>query len=367
MVSEKSTIKIPYIERLPMKIGLSTGGGDCPGLNAAIRAVVRTLQEKSSTNEIVGIKDSINGLLSTPPQTIKLEAQDVSGILERGGTILGTSNSGSPLKNKKTENKLLENFKKLKLNGIIIIGGDGTQRIAHGIHKLGVPVIGIPKTIDNDFAPTSLSIGFLTAVDVVASCVSRLHSTAEAHSRIMVVEVMGRHAGFIALHAAIASGAHVALIPEIPFDYAKIVRKIQQRSKRGRNFTVVIVAEGAFEKNKKPLFRSSATGTLNLGGVADDVARNLHQKTNIDARVTVLGHIQRGGPPSVPDRILASLFGVKAAELCMSKQFGKVVGLIDGRIGSIDFADIPADGTCELNPKNPIISAAESLGICLGR
>ena len=352
-----------------MKIGLATGGGDCPGLNAAIRAVVRTLSEKSRNNKIIGIRDSINGLLSSPPDVIPLEMGSVAGILERGGTILGTSNSGSPFKkdDKKAHKKLLTNWRKLNLDGFIIIGGDGTQRIAHTLYKIGIPIVGIPKTIDNDFTPTSLSIGFLTAVDVVAQCVSRLHSTAEAHSRIMVVEVMGRHAGFIALHAAIASGAHIALIPEIPFDYEKIAKKIKERSRRGRNFCVVIVAEGAFEKNKKPLFRSSATGTLNLGGIADDVARRLHEKTGTDARVTVLGHIQRGGPPSVPDRILASLFGVKAAQLCLEKKFGHVVGLMEGNISSIHFNDIPEDGTCDLGKENPIIAAAESLGICLGR
>lgn len=354
-----------------LRIGLCTGGGDCPGLNAAIRAVVRCAADKAKNIEIFGIENSITGLLNSPHSLRRLTTNDVSGILERGGTILGTSNSGSPFNNatnaQRVKDQFLKAWKKSKLDGLISIGGDGSQRIARQLHNIGIKTIGIPKTIDNDFAPTELSVGFSTAVEVVSEAIGRLHSTAEAHSRLMVVEVMGRHAGFIALHSGIASGAHVVLIPEIPYDYDAIVKKIKERQKRDRRFCVIIVAEGAHEKGTKPTFRSSATGTVHLGGIADEVARQLHKRTKIDARVTVLGHVQRGGSPGVADRILASMFGAEAVHLASVGKFGRVVCLQRGHVTSVHYDDIKDEGVANVSKDSFFIKTAEALGICLGR
>lgn len=352
-----------------MKIAICTGGGDCPGLNAVIRAVTRHAILNCGI-EVIGIEESLNGLLCTPPRIRPLKLGDVAGILERGGTILGTSNKGSPFKDPEKGAAAiataLKNWKSLGLDALIVVGGDGTQRMALNLHDAGMPVIGIPKTIDNDYSPTDLSIGFMTAVEVAAEAISRLHSTAEAHSRIMVAEVMGRDAGFIALHAGIASGANVILLPEIPYDVDVIARAMQERSARGRNFSIIVAAEGAFEKGKTPIFRSSATGTFNLGGVSDEIARTLHARTGMDARVTVLGHTQRGGSPVMIDRILATAFGVHAVDLAKEKKYGRVVTWRHGKIGDILYNDIDG-GTRALKPDDQFIHAAESIGICLGR
>lgn len=352
-----------------MKIAICTGGGDCPGLNAVIRAVTRhaILDHKM---EVVGIFESINGLMSDPPKIRPLRLDDVAGILDRGGTILGTSNKGSPfkdpIKGPLAIATAMKNWKTLGLDALIVVGGDGTQRMALNLHDAGMPIIGIPKTIDNDYSPTDLSIGFTTAVEVAAEAISRLHSTAEAHSRAMVIEVMGRDAGFIALHAGIAAAANVILLPEIPYNFDAIVKATEERRSRGRNFSIIVVAEGAFEQGKAPCFRSSATGTLNLGGVADEVARQLHVRIGMDARVTVLGHTQRGGSPGTIDKILATTFGVHAVDLAAKRQWGRVVTWHGGKVGSMAYSDI-GEGTRAISPKDQFLHAAESIGICLGR
>jgi 6-phosphofructokinase 1 len=351
-----------------MKIGICTGGGDCPGLNAVIRAAVRH-GILNHNFEMYGIEESLNGLLCDKPQMRKLSLLDVAGIQDRGGTILGTSNKGSPFKGEKgeaTKQKLLENWRKCGLDGLIIVGGDGTQNIAKTLYEAGMPILGIPKTIDNDYGPTELSIGFLTAVDVASEAISRLHSTAESHNRIMVVEVMGRDAGYVALYAGIAASANAILIPEIPYSYDAIAKTFESRRQRGRNFGIIVVAEGAFEVGKQPLFRSSATGTVHLGGVADEVARQMHERTNFDTRVTVLGHIQRGGAPISIDKIIATTYGVAALDLAANKQFGRVVRFKDGKISSISYEDIK-ERSCRLASSDPLIRTAESVGICLGR
>ncbi len=352
-----------------MKIGICTGGGDCPGLNAVIRAVTRhaILNHKM---DVYGIQDSLNGLLCDPPAVQKLSLPDVAGIIDKGGTILGTSNKGSPFKDPQkgaeAKAKAFKNWQALGLDCLIVVGGDGTQRMALQLHDAGMPIIGIPKTIDNDYLATDISIGFMTAVDVAAESISRLHSTAEAHSRVMVAEVMGRDAGFIALHAGIAAAANVILIPEIPFDFDAIVRAMDDRRKRGRNFSVIVVAEGAREQGKDPMFRKSSTGSLHLGGIAGEVASKIHQKTGIDTRVTVLGHIQRGGSPVTIDRILATAFGVHAVDLAAQKKYGRVVGYRGGQIGDIGYDEFD-NGTRAISLTDPYLRAAESIGICLGR
>lgn len=352
-----------------MKIGICTGGGDCPGLNAVIRAVTRHAILNHGM-DVLGIECSINGLLSDPPAVRPLNLRDVAGIIDLGGTILGTSNKGSPFKDPASgdaaKKKAFETWKKLGLDCLLVVGGDGTQRMALQLHDTGMPIIGIPKTIDNDYEATDISIGFMTAVDVASEAISRLHSTAEAHSRVMVAEVMGRDAGFIALHAGIASAANVILIPEIPFDFDVIVQAMESRKKRGRNFSVIVVAEGAREIGKEPAFRSSASGTMHLGGIADEVARQIHERTGMDSRVTVLGHIQRGGSPGTVDRILATAFGVHAVDLAAQKKYGRVVGYRQGKISDIGYEEF-TEGTRAIALTNPYLHAAESIGICLGR
>ena len=320
--------------------------------------------------EVFGIQDSLNGLMSDPPQIRQLRLEDTSGILDRGGTILGTSNKGSPFKDPDkgahAVQTALKHWQALKLDALIVVGGDGTQRMALNLHTNGMPIIGIPKTIDNDYSATDLSVGYMTSVEVAADAIGRLHSTAESHSRVMVVEVMGRDAGFIALHAGIAAGANVILLPEIPYNYDAIVASLKARAARGRPFAVVVVAEGAFEKDKEPMFRSSSTGTMHLGGIADEVARQIHARAGTDTRVTVLGHIQRGGAPSTFDRILATAFGVHAVKLAAQKRYGRVVGLRGSRITDMSYDEL-FDGTRAIGASDQFVEAAEAVGICLGR
>jgi ATP-dependent phosphofructokinase / diphosphate-dependent phosphofructokinase len=354
---------------MTVNIGICTGGGDCPGLNAVIRAVTRHAILNYGM-EVFGVECSLNGILCSPPAVRKLTMSDVSGILHRGGTILGTSNKGSPFKDPKTGAtaiaNALTNWKSLGLDCLIVVGGDGTQRMALQLQNAGMPIIGIPKTIDNDYEPTDVSIGFMTAVEVASEAISRLQSTAESHSRVMVAEVMGRDAGFIALHAGLASSANVILLPEIPFSYDAILLAMEKRRERGRNFSIVVVAEGAHEIGKEPKFRSSSTGSVHLGGVADEVAIQIHARAGIDSRVTVLGHIQRGGSPAPLDRILATAFGVHAVDLVARKEFGQVVGYRGGKITNIAYSEFQNQAR-SLSLKDPFLHAAESVGICLGR
>jgi len=320
--------------------------------------------------DVIGIEDSFDGLFELVPRARPLSLRDVSGILERGGTILGTSNKGSPFKSADggaaAKEQLRKSWKSLGLDVLIVVGGDGTQGMASKINDLGLPVIGIPKTIDNDFGPTDLSVGFLTAVDVAADAVSRLQSTAEAHDRIMIAEVMGRDAGYIALHAGLASGAHMILLPEIPFTWESLVAKIEARRKQGRKFCVVVAAEGAYAAGSKPVFRASATGSVHLGGIGDEVARELHTRTGIHTRVTVLGHIQRGGPPNAADRILATSLAVHAVDLAISKRWGRVAVLKNGAITDVAYADFTRKPV-GVSLQSSIVKSAEAIGICLGR
>lgn len=353
-----------------MRIGLCTGGGDCPGLNAVIRAVVKCAIRRHKL-EVYGIADSFDGLLDRPTRIRRLVERDVAGILDRGGTILGTSNKGSPFKSAdggaEARRRITEAWKENQLDGLIVIGGDGTQRMACILSReLGIPVIGVPKTIDNDFNASDISVGFMTAVDVAADAITRLQSTAEAHNRIMVAEVMGRDAGYIALHAGIASGAHVILLPEIPFDFSAILKKLQERKAAGRDFAVIVAAEGAYENAQTPLFRTSSTGSMHLGGIGDLVARELFQRTGTATRVTVLGHIQRGGSPISIDRILATAMGTHAADLASSNKFGRIVGMRGGVITDVAYDDATTV-TRSLDPEDFFIRSAESIGVCLGR
>jgi len=313
------------------RIGILTGGGDCPGLNPTIRAVVR--KALSEGFECVGIKNGWKGMICS--QTMKLDLNSVSGILPKGGTILGTSRT-NPFKEKKNVKKVVQNFKKLKLYCLVVIGGEDTLGVASKLYRMGLKVVGVPKTIDNDLSGTDYTFGFDTAVNVATEAIDRLHSTAESHHRVMVVEVMGRHAGWIAVHSGIAGGADVILIPEIPIDLKEVCDILKKRKKRGKEFSIVVVAEGARLKENLVLKTEErdAFGHVMLGGIGHILGEKIEEITGYETRVTVLGHIQRGGTPTAFDRVLATRYGVKAVELVIAKRFGQMVSLQGNKIKS---------------------------------
>jgi phosphofructokinase-like protein len=359
------------------KIAISTGGGDAPGLNAVIRAVVRSAREHHRW-EVVGIEDGFDGLIEAR-RVRELTTKDVRGILPRGGTILGTTNRGNPFQHVTKRNGdsivedktplLLENIQTLGLDAIVCIGGDGTLTIARDLFRLGVPVVGIPKTIDNDISGTELTFGFNTAITTATDALDKLHTTAESHHRVMVIEVMGRGAGWIALEAGIAGGADVILIPEIPFSMDKVVRKMKQRELMGSRFSILVAAEGAKLENGQMMVVEKATegyATDRLGGIGNWVAHEIHAATGIETRCTVLGHLQRGGSPTTFDRILGTQFGVAGVDLVAQEKFGWMVCLKDGEISSVPIEEavgklktVPVDGQ--------LVKAAEMLGISMGR
>ncbi len=308
------------------KIAVLTGGGDCPGLNAVIRAVVRKSIEFNW--EIIGIKNGWRGLINGEMEL--LTDYSVSGILPKGGTIIGTSRT-NPFKKNEDVQKVLENIKKFGIEAIVAIGGDDTLGVAEKLHKKGIPVVGVPKTIDNDLSGTDFTFGFDTAVQIVTEAIDRLHTTAESHHRVIVVEVMGRHAGWIATQAGIAGGADEILIPEEPFDLDEVCRNLKARFDRGKKFSIVCVAEGAKPKHKDDvLTKSDKTdefGHVQLGGIGHFLAQEIEKRMNFETRVTVLGHVQRGGTPTAYDRVLATRFGVSAVECIKNKDFGKMVAL----------------------------------------
>ncbi len=315
-----------------MKVGILTGGGDCPGLNPVIRAAVKTALHEGY--QVVGIQNGWKGLVDCDVKP--LDAASVSGILHRGGTILGTSRT-NPFKDKSALQKLETNFKKLGLDALIAIGGEDTLGVAAKLSKEGYKVVGVPKTIDNDLSGTDFTFGFDTAVNIAMEAIDRLHSTAESHRRIMVVEVMGRHAGWIALHSGIAGGADDILIPEVPIKMKEVCDVIRKRGERGRNFSIIVVAEGAkFEGSEVTLEKKlDAFGHVRLGGIGEVLARKIEEMTGFETRVTVLGHIQRGGSASAFDRVLGTRFGAKAVDLVKRGFFGHMVALRGTEIVSV--------------------------------
>ncbi|MFH1868314.1 MAG: 6-phosphofructokinase [Candidatus Omnitrophota bacterium] len=315
------------------RIGILTGGGDCPGLNPVIRAVVR--KGIMLGYEFVGIKNGWKGLIEK--DTMALNENSVSGILHRGGTILGTSRT-NPFNNEKKEvPKVISNFKKLKLYAVIAIGGEDTLGVANKLCKKGLNIVGVPKTIDNDIDATDYTFGFDTAINIATECIDRLHTTAESHHRIMVCEVMGRHAGWIAVYSGIAGGADIILVPEIPIDMLEVVETLKKRHKKGKSFSIVVVAEGAKFKEKMILQEKKldAFGHVRLGGIGQELAKLIEEMTGFETRYAVLGHIQRGGTPTAMDRVLGTRFGVMAAELVHKKRFGHMVSLSGNKIVSV--------------------------------
>ena len=349
-----------------------TGGGDAPGLNAVIRAVV-----KSAANagiECRGIEDSFDGLIDSTRSRV-LTPRDVTGILRVGGTILGTTNRGNPFAYPVNgasgpvdySAKCIESVHALGLDALIVIGGDGTLAIAHEFHTRGVPVVGIPKTIDNDIVETSMTFGFDSAVAFATEAIDRLHTTAEAHHRVMVVEVMGRYAGWIALYAGLAGGADVVLIPEIPFDLGKVAERILERERWGARFSIVVAAEGAFPAGGSRTVMQEATGGRleRLGGVSEQIAQDLEQLTGKEARFVVLGHLQRGGSPSSYDRMLATRFGSFAVELLQRREYGVMTALHAPEIVAVPL-DLVVGRTRLVPQTSDVVRAARSVGISFG-
>jgi ATP-dependent phosphofructokinase / diphosphate-dependent phosphofructokinase len=323
-----------------MKIGVLTGGGDCPGLNAVIRAIVRkgTFHYE---DEFLGFVEGWRGLLED--KIMELDLESVGGILPRGGTILRTSRT-NPAKHEKGLERCAENLKKHGCDALIAIGGDDTLSVAEKLFKSGVKVVGVPKTIDNDLSGTDFTFGFDTAVNVATGAIDRVHTTAEAHNRVIVVEVMGRAAGWIAIYSGIAGGADVILIPEIPFDIEQVAELIRQRHERGRYFSIVVAAEGAkFIGGVETLDGASDErdefGHLRLGGIGQTVAREIEKRTGFESRSVVLGHIQRGGTPSAFDRVLATRYGLGAIDMVHRGEFGQMAALRGNKIISVPLAE----------------------------
>ena len=320
------------------RIGILTGGGDCPGLNPVIRAVVRKAFLEGY--EVIGIKNGWKGMLEN--DTTKLDLNSVSGILHKGGTILGTSRT-NPFKIEGGLDKVQENFKLMGLDALVAVGGEDTLGVANKLIKNGIiNIVGVPKTIDNDLSCTDYTFGFDTALNTAMECIDRLHTTAESHHRIIVVEVMGRHAGWIAIEAGIAGGADVILIPEFPIDMDEVCAQIQKRHGRGKTFSIIVVAEGAQFKDKNMVLKEEkldSFGHVRLGGIGETLAAEIEKRTGYETRVSVLGHIQRGGSPSAFDRVLGSRLGVKAVELIKNQKFGKMVALVGNKIVDVPIED----------------------------
>jgi 6-phosphofructokinase 1 len=354
------------------KIGVLTGGGDAPGLNAVIRAVVKAAFNAGV--EVIGLEDSFDGLIY-PEKARRLTPRDVTGILRLGGTILGTVNRGNPFLEPITTpegtfdyaDRVMEMFRRMGLDALVCIGGDGTLSISYEFAKKGIPLVGVPKTIDNDIVGTNSSFGFDTAVSFATEAIDRLHTTAEAHRRIMVVEVMGRYAGWIALHGGVAGGADVILIPEIPYDADKVAQCIRDRDAWGARFSIVVIAEGARPKGGQMSVIEEARGSHpeRLGGAGMRCANELEARTGKETRYVVLGHLQRGGAPTAFDRTLATRFGGKAMELLIEGHFGVMVANHPPDIVPVPLGDVV--GKIRTVPlEYDLVHTARALGVSFG-
>ncbi|MDH4227875.1 MAG: 6-phosphofructokinase [Deltaproteobacteria bacterium] len=321
-----------------MRVGILTGGGDCPGLNAVIRAVVKRGTQLGHT--FVGIKDGWRGLISA--NYVDLDTAAVAGLLARGGTILGTSRT-NPFKKDGDVEKVLANLKKDKIDALVCIGGDDTLGVASKLFDMGIKTVGVPKTIDNDLSCTDFTFGFDTAISIVCEAMDRLRTTTEAHHRVMVVEVMGRHAGWIAVYGGLAGGADLILIPEEPFGMDEVCRVVQGRKQGGFNYSIIMVAEGAMPKQTEGFVTKDSTvdafGHVKLGGIGEMLAKEIEKRTSLETRHVVLGHLQRGGSPTAHDRILATRYGVKAIELVHEGKFGRMAALNGNKVVDASLKD----------------------------
>ena len=357
------------------RIGILTGGGDCPGINAVIRAVAKKAILEYGT-EVIGILDGYDGLIHKQHRILHYD--DVSGILTLGGTILGTSNTANPYRHLVRKGDKLEfedasqstiaNIESLNIDCLVCIGGDGTLTIAQRLFRSGVPVVGIPKTIDNDLRGTEVTFGFDSAVKTATEGIDKVHSTAQSHHRVMIVEVMGRSAGWIALHAGVAGGADVLLIPEIPYDIDLIVDKVKERNGTGKRFTILVVAEGAKPKGGDVVIQriiKKSTDPVRLGGIGFVLGSQIEEATDIETRTVVMGHLQRSGVPTAYDRVLATKLGCKAVEMIFNGRFGYMVGVVGSTLVEVPLDDV-AKGQRTIPLSEPLIQAARSVGTCFG-
>jgi len=367
-----------YLLIMTKKILVLTGGGDCPGLNAVIRGLVKRANREKDY-EVYGSIGAFNGVFSNPLEIIKLTHKRIGGIHVKGGTILKTTNKDNPLKFPQPQadgtikyidrsDELVAKLKELEFDAVVNIGGDGSQKISKVLFDKGVNIIGVPKTIDNDLSATDMTFGFQTAVQIATDSFDKLVTTAESHHRVMIMEVMGRDAGWIALHTAIAGGSEICLIPEIPYDIKKLVKRIDLRYKNGKGFVNIVIAEGAKPKAGSITSSAGEKGSehVRLGGVAYQLSKQLKDAgCKAEIRETVLGHVQRGGTPIAFDRVLATLFGVKAFELILAKDYGKMVAFKNNSITAVSLEEATVDYNF-VNKDSYLVHAAKGLGISFG-
>jgi phosphofructokinase-like protein len=359
------------------RIGILTGGGDCPGLNAVIRVVTKAAINQFGI-EVIGIEDGYLGLIRNRMR--RLENEDVSNILTVGGTILGTSNradpshfvvgqneDGKPIFEDVTR-RVVEHVREREIDVLVCIGGDGTMSGAAHLIEHGVPCVGVPKTIDNDLMHTEITFGFITAVQTATECLDRIHSTGSSHHRVMIVELMGRNAGWLTLHAGIASGADVILIPEIPYDIDSVCKTVVKRSRIGKRFTLIAISEGARPRGGKQVVNKTVHDSpdpIRLGGVSTVLAEEISARTRRETRATILGHVQRGGTPVAADRVLATQFGHKAIQMVATHEWNRIVVMKNGRIDTAEIAAV-ANQQRVASLDDPLISMARAVGTCLG-
>lgn len=357
------------------RIAILTGGGDCPGINAVIRAVAKKAILDCGM-EIIGIEDGYHGLVNNKYR--KLAYDDVSGILTLGGTILGTSKIANPYRYPvKKRGKLefrdlskttVENAKKLGITCLVCIGGDGTLGIAHDLYEDGINIVAVPKTIDNDLRGTDITFGFDSAVWVATEAIDRIHTTAQSHHRVMIVEVMGHKSGWIALHAGIAGGGDIILIPEIPYDINSVTDKVKERNKKGKRFSIVVIAEGAKPKGGDVVIQrlvKESSDPIRLGGIGFALGEQIEKSTGIETRAVVIGHLQRGGSPTPFDRVLATSLGTKAVEMIENKEFGYMVGVNGRKLVSVPLQKV-AVGPRTVPLNHQLIKCARSVDTCFG-
>lgn len=357
------------------RIGILTGGGDCPGLNAVLRAVVKAARNDFGI-EVIGFMDGYEGLIEN--RFITLQSKDVSGILAQGGTILGTSNRADPFKfpvlqgeeyvylDRSSQGVL--NFESLGLDALIAVGGDGTMAASARMAAKGLPIVGVPKTIDNDLWGTDVTFGFDSALSIATEAIDRIHTTAQSHHRVMIIEVMGRYAGWIALGSGLAGGGDIILIPEIPFDLDAICDQVKERNAQGKNFSIVIVGEGAHPIGGEMIVKrriETSPDTIRLGGISHQISAQLEGLINIECRVTILGHLLRGGSPTARDRILATRFGMEALNLVARGESGAMVALQGADITSVPLQDV-AGKLRKVTADHPWVRTAQAIGVCLG-
>lgn len=357
------------------RIAILTGGGDCPGINAVIRAVAKkALYEKGL--EVIGIEDGYDGIVNNRYRTLRND--DVSGILTLGGTILGTSKTANPYRYAIREGDRIEfrdlskmaikNLKNLHIDSLVCIGGDGTLGIAYRLFQDGIPVVGLPKTIDNDLRGTDITFGFDSAVSIATEGIDRIHTTAQSHHRVMIIEVMGHRAGWVALYSGVAGGGDILLIPEIPYDIHVVAEKVIERNKKGKRFSIVVVAEGAKPKGGDVVIQrivKESSDPIRLGGIGFVLGEQIEKMTGIETRTVVMGHLLRGGSPTPFDRILATGLGTKAVDMIDNKEFGYMAGIKKNSLVTVPLKEA-AKGPKTVSLNHPMIKAARSLGTCFG-